>query len=178
MDKQDIIAAGLRVFEQKGIKFSVLDVAQELKTSKRTIYQHFAGKEDMMASIVDYMFEDIAKQHYEILQTEEDNLTKLKKILTVYPRHINVNGIDFDKMLEQDHKLYNQIVKYFNSNWDLTLSVLEDCQKQGLIKDLPKEMFKTIMLSIYEGTMHYSNNKEMLDMCIDVLFNGLQVQSK
>ena len=175
MEKEDIIKAVIKIFESKGLKFSVLDIATYLKTSKRTIYKFFENKESLLISAVDYVFDDIEKQHYEILKTDRDILSKLIDILLVYPRFVDVQNIEFEESIKEDENFYRLVKEHLTSKWDLTLSVFEQCKNQKLIKDIPNSVFREIMLSIYDSSMTFTNNKEILRNCVEALFYGLKI---
>ncbi len=52
--RSDIIAAGVLEFQQCGFQGTSMDrIAARAKVSKRTIYNHFQGKDDFFAAIVD-----------------------------------------------------------------------------------------------------------------------------
>lgn len=174
MEKQDVILATIEEFKEKGAKFSVLDVAKRLHTSKRTIYDFYKSKEEMMLDSVDYVFSDIEKQHYKILAGEGGSCEKLKQILTVYPDFINVDELDYEKMHDQAPCVYKRIKEHFESKWELTLSVFDECKRKGEIRDFPDDLFRLIMLSIYNGSMGYHNGSDIVKESVKVLFEGLQ----
>lgn len=173
IDKETVILAAIKLFETKGIKFTMLEVSKCLKTSKRTLYEHFDSKEALVKSTVDYLFEEIEKEHKKILEMALPSNVKLKKILEVYPHSINFDVIKFDKILELNPKLYDYIDKQLSMKWDLTLNIFKECVKEGSITPISPEVFKTIILGIYEQSLKYSNHKQIMAESIEAVFCGL-----
>lgn len=52
----------IELIKQKGPKFTTEDLAHRLHTSKRTIYQRFASKEELMSQMIDFLFTDLAQK--------------------------------------------------------------------------------------------------------------------
>lgn len=172
--KTDIIKAAIKMFEQYGVKFSMLSVATELSTSKRTIYEYFDCKQQLMQSMVDFLFDEIDAIHTRILKEDISELDKLKKILLVYPESINMDSVHLDSLLKNNPDIYAMIDARLMANWELTLAQLDRCIACGSVKPVDKRLFRDIMLSIYEKSLTYSNHKEVLGECLDMVFEGIE----
>lgn len=59
---QQIYDTIMGLIEQKGPKFTTEDLAKKLHTSKRTIYQRFSNKEELISQMIDFLFTDIAQK--------------------------------------------------------------------------------------------------------------------
>lgn len=60
MQQKEVILEGtIKAFNEKGLKFTMDDVAKILGMSKKTIYTVFRDKESMFLAMVDYMFDSI-----------------------------------------------------------------------------------------------------------------------
>lgn len=57
--KETILEATLKMFYEKGLKFTMSDIAVCAGMSKRTIYMVFADKESLFTAMVDYCFDKI-----------------------------------------------------------------------------------------------------------------------
>lgn len=64
---KNILDATLRVFDQKGLKFTMDDLAKELSISKKTIYTVYDDKEALFLAMVDYIFDSIKESEQMIL---------------------------------------------------------------------------------------------------------------
>jgi len=173
MNKLEIIKSAIRCFEKKGIKFSLADLTADLNISRRTLYEYFESKEAILNAIVKYVFNDIVNIHRRILTEDISSIDKLKKILLVYPTGIDLDNYKISKI----GKLLPSLMKLINgeleANWVLTLSVFEECKANGEIRECDGEVFRMVMLGIYEISMTYENHQHMLEQSIELLFSGL-----
>ena len=60
--KETILQGTIKVYSQKGLKFTMDDVAKALGMSKKTIYTVFRDKESLFLTMVDYMFDSIKQE--------------------------------------------------------------------------------------------------------------------
>ena len=51
--REKILKGTIQVFNKKGLKLTMDDVAEELKISKKTIYKEFKSKDEIFDSMVD-----------------------------------------------------------------------------------------------------------------------------
>lgn len=66
--KETILNTSLRLFTQHGFKSITMDdIAKELGISKKTIYQHFVSKNDLVKATVDYVFDTATTQMKNII---------------------------------------------------------------------------------------------------------------
>ena len=65
--QKNILDATLRVFDRKGLKFTMDDLAKELSISKKTIYTVYDDKEALFLAMVDYIFDSIKESEQMIL---------------------------------------------------------------------------------------------------------------
>ena len=84
--QQKILEASIVVFNQKGMKFTMDDLARQLEISKKTIYTVFLNKEELLYGMVDYMFDSIKESERAIVEDESLSLIeKIRRILVVLP---------------------------------------------------------------------------------------------
>mgnify|MGYP001528334403 CR=1 FL=1 len=83
--QKNILDATLRVFDQKGLKFTMDDLAKELSISKKTIYTVYDDKEALFLAMVDYIFDSIKESEQMILTDPSLSVVeKLHRILGEY----------------------------------------------------------------------------------------------
>ena len=66
--KENIMQGTLQAFNQKGLKFTMDDIAKILGISKKTIYQVFRDKEALFLETVDYLFDRIKDSEQKIVE--------------------------------------------------------------------------------------------------------------
>ena len=87
--REKILQGTMQAFNQKGLKFTMDDIAHILGISKKTIYQVFADKEALFLAMVDYLFDCIKESEREVMADESlGTLEKIRKILGVMPADV------------------------------------------------------------------------------------------
>lgn len=64
--KETILKGTIQVFNDKGLKFTMDDIAECLKISKKTLYKVFDNKETLFLTMVDYIFDSIKESEQEV----------------------------------------------------------------------------------------------------------------
>jgi len=110
--KQNIIQNVARIYLEQGIRNVTLDdVASELGISKKTLYQHFADKRDLVSQVVDFFLEDA---EYEFKRNRNgnaiDNMFLVRKHVAFILKFYN-NRIEHDlkKSYPDLHEKINKI---------------------------------------------------------------------
>ena len=86
-----IINATIDIFREKGVKFTMDDIANKLGVSKRTLYENIDSKETLLSLLVDEVFDSIKHQGQEIIEDDSiEDLEKLKRLLTIIPTSYNL----------------------------------------------------------------------------------------
>lgn len=76
--RQRIILATIDEMNEKGRRFTMDDLARRLGVSKRTIYENFSSKEELIDSVIDLFLEKIVEKDKQIL--ENDSLNTIEKL--------------------------------------------------------------------------------------------------
>lgn len=64
------------------------DLARRLRISKRTLYEHFSSKVDILSAIMDQTFAEMNNITEQIIQDEKLSLNvKIKGVMNVLPKH-------------------------------------------------------------------------------------------
>ena len=71
--RDEILEGTLHIFNQKGLKFTMDDIASSLKISKKTIYTVFNDKEELFLAMVDFLFDSIKESKREVMENKEWN---------------------------------------------------------------------------------------------------------
>ena len=84
--KEKILEGTIKVFNQKGLKFTMDDLASELGMSKKTIYTVFKDKDSLFLAMVDYLFDSIKESEREVVENESlTTIEKIRLIMSVMP---------------------------------------------------------------------------------------------
>ena len=83
MTEKEIIASATKQFYKIGLKLTMQDVAADLHIAKKTIYQFYASKEDLLIGMLDFGFGAIQEQKRQILAEKIPYKEKVRKVMTV-----------------------------------------------------------------------------------------------
>ncbi|USG63294.1 TetR/AcrR family transcriptional regulator [Brevibacillus ruminantium] len=182
--KQRIQQAVLELIVEKGVKFTMSDLASHLGTSKRTIYEHFASKEEMISVIVDEAIAEVQETERKIYEDQTlTTLEKLKAVLCIVP-----SGLHFgDARLLSEMKRYvpdewKKIDKQMQEEWKTVTVILEQGIANGELRPLPVtsviQMLRGASAAIYDPDFLIHSPESLtsaLDTMVEVLLNGMAV---
>jgi AcrR family transcriptional regulator len=112
--RERILAAAGRLFARRGINAtSMNDLYLEARVSKRTLYQHFAGKDELVAAYLDSVQQDVAAGPQAVLA--RDDLAPRARLLELFtalaqpPRPVRVDpfvgaAVEFPDPLHPAHR--------------------------------------------------------------------------
>ncbi len=181
-NREKILEATLKVFNRKGLKFTMDDIASELGMSKKTIYAAFTDKESMFLGMVDYCFDKIKVQKDLVLEDEALSTTeKLRKVLGVMPD--GYREIDFGKLYvlkDRYPKIYRQVEARLESGWEGVMLLIEQGIKEGVIRPINTCILKTMMEATLEQffqrdvlVMNRISYSDALQEVVDILIQGI-----
>ena len=117
--REKILKGTIQVFNKKGLKLTMDDVAEELKISKKTIYKEFKSKDEIFDSMVDYVFDNIKAREQEILESEEySTLDKIRLLLSAMPAsYRNINFQELYPLSDKYPKVYKKLQRRLETGW-------------------------------------------------------------
>ena len=175
--KNKIIISAIYLYEKNGVKFKIEDIAKSLSISKKSIYEYFDSKKTIITTIIDYIFDDIYNQQQLIIGSDDPSHLKLRKLLSVYPKVMNIAGNSLEKLDEFYPDEHEHILSRLNSNWDPTLHTLDQAINDGYLAPIEHIPFRNLMVGIFDSLLTQpTGQKELLATYIDYLFNGLLVR--
>ena len=182
--KLAILRSTIKVFNKKGLKLTMDDIAEYMGISKKTIYKYFDSKEDIFDQIVDYIFDDIKRREKEILNEEGLTLEgRTRKLLAAFPE--SYTEIDFTKLgdlKDKYPKIYRKMTRRLESGWEPTIELLEQGRKEGLYRqDADFTIFKIMMdasvARFFEADTLRKNKisyVDALNQVVDILLTGIK----
>ncbi len=177
-----ILEGVIKAFNAKGLKFTMDDLAAVLGMSKKTIYKIYRDKEEMFIAMVDYIFDKIKDSEQLILADEGLSLEK-KIVMTLGVMPEGYSEIDFRQLYSLRDKypqIYNRVEERLENGWETTLGLLEEGQRQGIVRDVNLQLLKMMMESsleqFFQRDILVRNNlsySEALEQVVGILLNGV-----
>lgn len=179
-----ILDEAARLFDEKGIRFTMDDLAHSLGISKKTIYTVFRTKRSIMTATLDRFFAEAYKEQQEILN--DDSLStkdQLRMIMGRVPEHYAGHDLSQLYVLKTRYPVvYRHWHKCREEYWEGVESVVKKGIEQGTIRpvSLPilKSMFQRTIEQFFQSDILISNNiayKDALSEVADILVDGIAV---
>lgn len=180
--KETILKGTIQVFNDKGLKFTMDDIAERLKISKKTLYKVFDDKEALFLAMVDYIFDSIKESEREVVENKHlSTVEKIHKILGVLPE--GYKDVDFRQLYLLKGKypnIYKQVELRLETGWESTIELIEQGMAEGSIKSVKipilKMMLEASVEQFFQRDVLVRNNityHDALDEVVDILMEGI-----
>ena len=150
--KEEIVKRALNDFMQYGFKtFTMDDLASKMGISKKTLYEHFPSKNDLVEAVLDYALDMSCKNVEAFVQGEgsviEDVYLNQKKVKEIF----NINS---DRPIWELQKYYSKTyermeIEFAKSDARFIDKLLEKGWQEGLFReDINVNFYKTFYSSV------------------------------
>ena len=180
--RESILEGTIQVFNQKGLKFTMDDLAKVLGMSKKTIYTVFKDKEQLFLTMVDYLFDRIKVCEQQVLDNSKmTTLEKIRSILGIMPE--SYQDVDFRQLYllkEKYPKIYKQVEKRLETGWETTIMLIEQGIVEGVIRPIRIPILKMMMEASLEQFFQRDilvrqqiSYKDALSEVVNILVDGI-----
>jgi AcrR family transcriptional regulator len=140
--KDRIIQTGCEAFFKYGVRSVPLDqLASELGISKKTIYQHFKDKDELVLAIVEFVMNAERLKADECYSQSQDPIHEL----------IQASALMGEIMLSINPTLLMDLQKYHPKAWKVYLE-----SKAGFLVDIERNLNDGIKLELYRSDLDIS----------------------
>ncbi len=156
------------LYRQYGIRSVTMDdVVRELGISKKTLYQHFKDKTDMVIAVMEYDFDTKNKEYMKCFDSE---LNAVEEMISYSLMQLKIIMDHKPTLIYDLKKYYPSVFNHFNKlkrehMYNGLLSNLNRGKEEGLYRaDLNVEMIARLNLLRVEGMMNTKiyNAKEIM----------------
>ena len=181
--EQNIYVKTLKLFGNKGARFTTEDLAKELGTSKRTIYSYFSTKDEIIEKTIDFVFSEIITSDTEIL---ENNQYTIQQKLTLYFNNIpyiyNLGPIisHSDDLQRYYPHLWDKVNNYLDTIWDDVIQLVEQGIKSNELQEIDTVILKLMLNETLRKLLDYeyiSRNQVSFNSGLkamnNIILNGL-----
>ncbi|MGM9952349.1 MAG: TetR/AcrR family transcriptional regulator [Intestinibaculum porci] len=181
--KEKIIQAALVVYKQKGLKFTMDDVAKEMSVSKKTIYQVIDDKKALVNDLVDYCFASIKEKEEEVTNDlSHTTLERIEMILAAMPESfLQMDMTGLYVLQDKYPSAYRKVQYYLESGWEMTFDLLRQGIDEGVIRDINLNLFQIIYTSTLENFFKrdvlveaHLDYMDALNQMVDILMKGIE----
>jgi AcrR family transcriptional regulator len=180
-----ILRQGRADFFANGYSSLTMDaLAAELGMSKKTLYVHFAGKDEIVGAVIDDLAAEIRAEADALLRNRSLNLAeKLREFVEgMVERMATLNPRTVRDLQRFAPKLYAKVEEVRGTTLPYVFGrFVEDGREAGLIRaTIPAGFAIEFFLQAMQGMMHpttlermRTSPREVMPMAIDLFFGGL-----
>ena len=153
--RERIIENASMLFFRNGIKsMTMSDIANEMGISKRTLYEVFRDKEDLLEECLDYQH---AKADKEIERLTEDSENVIDTLIRLYAQN-------FHQVFSVSKSLINDLKKYHGH----LFRKIEERRKEGIYDFIP-----LLKKGVEQGLIRNDINFEIMMWLLKIQFNAI-----
>ena len=180
-----ILDGAAKLFDTKGIRFTMDDLARSLGMSKKTIYTVFRNKRSIMMETIDRFFDDALAEEKLILA--DDSLATTEKLIKVIgsvpERYVQKDLSQLSILKKKYPSVYRHWKKCRESYWAGAEALLRQGIDEGTIRPISLPIFQTMFQStisqFFQGDVLIKNKISYQDALAEVattLVNGIAVK--
>ncbi len=148
MDKQILISNISNIFMSNGIKSITMDeIARRLKISKRTLYEYFGNKSNLIKIIVKRKIKDEKIIIERILKNSNNSIDVM----------VSISKTMINMYKDSHNSILNDLKKYYNESWQeidkfhfkYISSVVQKNLEQGIVEGLYRNEINPKILSAF-----------------------------
>ncbi|NEW09209.1 TetR/AcrR family transcriptional regulator [Paenibacillus sp. SYP-B3998] len=176
------MSAFIEEIHDKGMKFTMDDLAKRLGISKRTLYENFSSKVELLEAIIEQTLREADEKTEAIIQDESLSLLdKIKGVMTVLPNHYELYDL---RILEQMKRYYpeqwSRIDSALKDDWHTLHVLIEQGIREGIIVNKNIALLMKMIIDAMNSTLDqrfFMKNQitvaEALSSIVEVLMFGL-----
>ena len=180
-----ILDEAAKLFDCKGIKFTMDDLARSLGMSKKTIYAVFEDKRSIMNETIDRFFDDALIEEEAILNDDSLSISEqLRMIIGSVPERYTQNDLAQLYVLKEKYpSVYRHWQRCRENYWQGVAILLRRGIDQGEIRPVSmpilKTMFQSTIEQFFQDDVLIKNGisyRAALAEVSDILVNGITVK--
>ena len=180
--RQKILEGTVEVYAEKGIKFTMDDLAKHLGMSKKTIYLVYREKKTLFMSMVDFVFDSIKESERKVLEDPStDTLEKIRRIMGVLPdSYKNMDLGQLYILREKYPDIYAKVEKRLETGSEPTIALIEKGIAEGSVRPvnvkLVKMMYEASIEQFFSRDILVTNKigyNDALNEVVNIIVDGL-----
>ena len=161
LDQFRIAHECIKLFHSKGIKVSMDELASSLKISKRTIYENFSSKTELVNFVLNY-FSDYLDKNYQ-MYIDDNRLSdyeKIESILNIIPQELCFTNEQKKSIKETYPDIYQEYIKRIDLRWNKIFNLVDKILINDFYKAINKSLIRVIYISSLEEIAQKAKTNE------------------
>ena len=141
------------LYQERGIKFTMDELSERLRISKKTLYELVSSKDELVARAVTQYFDAVEREQADIRKDSSLNaLQKTERLLCVVPQ-MPFHEYRIRELRRAFPGAYLRLTERLETEWEKTFSVMDEAILEGLLAVFDKTLFGKIYAYVMEGLM-------------------------
>ena len=177
--RTQILDAAAKLFQAKGLGFTMQQVAAALHISKKTIYTVYSDKEALLIDMVDMLFEKIHRRKAELAALPLPLEERLRAVIIALPEEYA--ALDFrqlDALEEKYPAVAARVRRHLETGWEPTMALLEQGIAEKRIRPVNLTVLRRVLTAAFQQLLSGANDGSSyaaeLDDMMDILMNGIK----
>ena len=180
-----ILDGAAKLFDEKGTRFTMDDLARSLGMSKKTIYLVFSDKRSIMTETIDRFFDEAFAEEHRILSDDSLSVTEqLRSIISSVPERYAGHDLSQLYVLKEKYPaVYKHWYKCREEYWKGAEELIARGIEQGVIRPVSipiiKAMFQHTVEQFFRSDILIKNQinyKDALEEVAGILVDGISVR--
>lgn len=182
---KDILQAALHEISKYGADFHMDDLAKNLHISKRTLYEHFSSKQEIVRAAFISVQDELYEQHLQIL--ENPNISAEEKLIGYFqvksPRVAVMTVREMNALLAKMPDVRSELLARSRRDWQLLQRFFEVAQES----DAFRHFYTPLLMHMLQGAvndildhLHATERDysypEYMEECIRIILYGIKRQ--
>ena len=180
--REQILQAAIDELRVHGPNFHMDDLARRLRISKRTLYEHFSSKQEMIIEALYSLMDEVYTRHVKLLQNQE--LTAEEKLIEYF--NVNASGKVFSmrkakEIFTRMPEIRATMQTYSKRDWQILEQIFEQAQENDEFIDFDKTLLIHMLHSTADDVLDYVEQTdqdysfpEYMEKCIRIILYGIK----
>lgn len=156
-----ILLSAAEEMKIRGTKFTVDAVAERLGISKKTLYQYYTSKDELISALTDAAIADMEQQENAILASDLGFEAKLTALLTVEPKLFGkINDWVIDDMRRHKPDEWEKVERYRHSHVHQLREFIAEGIRHGKLRSVNAAVAAHMVLGACTEMLEYPFLKE------------------
>lgn len=183
--KLRILDEAAKLFDTKGIRFTMDDLARSLAMSKKTIYTVFDDKRSIMIQTIDRFFDDALAEEMAIIDDESlTTVDQLRAVIGSVPERYAQTDLSQLYVLKDKYPtVYRHWQQCREHYWSGAALLLDRGIEEGVIRPVSLPIFRTMFQATIEQFFqndvlikNHISYRDALAEVAEILVNGVAVR--
>lgn len=180
--REQILQAAIDELRVHGPNFHMDDLARRLRISKRTLYEHFSSKQEMIIEALYSLMDEVYTRHMKLLQNQE--LTAEEKLIEYF--NVNASGKVFSmrkakEIFTRMPEICATMQTYSKRDWQILEQIFEQAQENDEFIDFDKTLLIHMLHGAADDVLDYVEQTdqdysfpEYMEKCIRIILYGIK----